>query len=129
MSVKVPPISTPTRKRAIYGSTSAGSQDTAGGARHPRAWRMRARTPGVAAERGAAAILAGSHHVLDVFVAVDADRLLRFRHLDRLRRHVGVDVGIAVEPVRIGASAPRRGGEVDINERLAVRVVAADRDA
>src|SRR5207247_9703706 len=83
----------------------------------------------VAPDRRAAAILAGAADVLDEFGAMDTQRLLRLGDLDGRHRHVRHEVRIAVEAVRPGAAAPRRAEELDEDEGLPVRVVAADRDA
>src|SRR5207245_6344662 len=83
----------------------------------------------LAKEAHPTAELARSSRVRDEFHAGDLQRLLPLEHLDRLERRVGEDVGVSVEAVGAGPSAPGGAEEVDVNERLAPRVVAADRDA
>ena len=80
-------------------------------------------------ERRAAAEPARPHRVGDELVGGDLQRLLGLGHLDRLRGHVGVDVGVAVEAVGIGPPAPGAAGEIDIDEGPPLAVPAADRDA
>ena len=85
--------------------------------------------PVVAAEGNATAELARAGPIAKELVGQDLDRVLGFRHLDRLRGHVDEQVCIAVQAVGPRPPAPGPGGEVDVDERRAVRIVAADGDA
>ena len=82
--------------------------------------------PVFAREGNAAAEAARAGAPGQELVAEDLDRLLGLGDLDRRAGHVGEHVRIAVEPVRPRAPAPGAAGEVDIDEGLALRVVAAD---
>src|SRR3954468_20127542 len=83
----------------------------------------------VAPERDAAAIFARTRLVGHELVSGELDRMLGLGHLDRVRGHVGEHVRVAVEPVGPRARTPRAAGEIYVNERLAVLVITADRDA
>ena len=83
----------------------------------------------VAQERHAAAELAGARLVGDELVGQELDRLFGLGDLDRVRGHVGEHVRVAVEAVGERPCAPGAAGEIDIDEGLAVGVIAADRDA
>src|SRR5262249_56697957 len=59
----------------------------------------------------------------------DLDRLLISGYLDRLGSHICIDVRFAIEAVRKRTPAPGRAREIDVDEGLAVREIAADRYA
>src|SRR6185312_154688 len=79
----------------------------------------------VAPERHSAAILSRARLVGDELVCEERDRMLRLGDLDRLRGHVRENVRIAVEAIGPGTAAPCAAREIDVYERLAVRVVSA----
>src|SRR4029079_14095710 len=83
----------------------------------------------VALERHATAILAGARLVGNELVGQQLERLLGLGDLYRVRGHVGHHVAVAVEPVGPWPGPPGAAGEVDIDERLALGIVGADRDA
>ena len=64
--------------------------------------------PVVAPERHAAAVFAGAGLVGHELVGGELDRMLGLGHLDRVRRHVGEHVRVAVEAVGPRAARPRR---------------------
>ena len=82
----------------------------------------------VAAERGAAPVAPGAGAVRHELVREDLQRIFGLGHFDRLRRHVGEDVGVAVEAIGPGPGAPGAAGEIDVDEGLSLIVVAADGD-
>ena len=55
--------------------------------------------------------------------------MFRFRHLYRMRSHIGKHMRVAVESICPRPCAPSATCEVDINEWLAIGVIAANRNA
>ena len=83
----------------------------------------------LALEGHAAAELAGPRLVGHELVGKHGDRLLGLDNLGGGARLVGEHVRVAVEAVGPGPRTPGAAGELDVDERLALRVVAADGDA